>query len=1285
MTTMSLFAQQDLGLGTRDSEVYIGNPESETRVNAMPFNFYWQNNLVQSIYYEDEIGTTGAITKIAYNKITTENIPGPQPVKIWMTTVPANITQFATTASWFSLDNFTLVYEGLFDAHLIGENTITLSTPFPYEGGNLVIFTNRVRGPEFGVNNYFQVTVHDNAYWSLHLQSDTVDLDPENPASGTLSYNRPNITLTIATSGGESEVYLGNPESEEQVYMMPFNFYWQNNLVQSIYYEDEIGTTGAITKIAYNKITTQNIPGPQPVKIWMTTVPSNITQFATNSSWFSLEDFTLVYDGLFNAHLTGENAITLNTPFPYDGGNLVIYTNRVRGPEFGINNYFQITTHASQHWSLHFQSDTVDLDPENPPSGTLSYNRPNVTLTISTGGMGSLSGVVSSAGNFVAGAVVSIDGSPRVTTTNAAGQYLFEYLDQATINLTVVAIGYFDQHESGIDISSGVNTVHNISLDRRPFVSVTGTVHGSDTNTPISNANVSLTGYDHYTGFITNTQGVFTLPEVYSGYIYTLVISADGYDMYLDDVIEVGTNALNLGVIILDENSYRPSRVKTTEEGDDLHITWEAPYSEEGIWASHIVSTQYQARWGISNNERAEAMHRFTQTQLQVQGVSGGELTSISIFFNSDTVLSSATYTIKVYTGGTATPNYHPGTLVYSQLIPNPILNQWNVIPLLMPIEIPSTGELWFGYEVAVANLVSESYEISTTDSNTGNIGYGDIIWDVYDGWGTIYNNWYFELSGIIFRMRENHMIRGLVQGSNGTRVLSQMEDDEPIMDEPIMKEQNLSTFAELKGKNSSHFYVGARRSYKPSSSPLVSNDFSVLPTKYNNTRSLDGYSVYRLKEADINNEMAWTTLIDNTTNFNFVDTTFNNLPSDIYYYAVKSNYTNYVFSFPTLSSPVNKGVTANTTINVYSTIGNLQGATVLLVNNDNANLRYEGTVNAASCVIFPSVRFGNYTLTMLHQNIFDYVNDHVEIAEATFNYDIIIDSIALLNESFEGEQFPPPGWTRHTFAQPSSAQSISQWLRIDVRGYEVPPANTTLTGNYVAISRSWGGATIGGITPDNWLITPAITINSSNGGSALQAAILKFYVRTDSGGTWGGEQFSVYASTSGNLIDDFDENNPLYNEEIPAAGYAQYREINIGLSAYLGQTVYIGIRHHDCFDQNFLHLEDVQIAGIAQVSEDPTPEVSFISVLNPNYPNPFNPSTTISFTNMKEGKVTIEIFNIRGQKVHTLVNDFYKAGQYQVTWYGTDDQNRDVGSGIYFYQMKSDDFTQTRKMILIK
>jgi hypothetical protein len=88
---------------------------------------------------------------------------------------------------------------------------------------------------------------------------------------------------------------------------------------------------------------------------------------------------------------------------------------------------------------------------------------------------------------------------------------------------------------------------------------------------------------------------------------------------------------------------------------------------------------------------------------------------------------------------------------------------------------------------------------------------------------------------------------------------------------------------------------------------------------------------------------------------------------------------------------------------------------------------------------------------------------------------------------------------------------------------------------------------------------------------------------------------------------------------------------------------------------------------------------------LSQNYPNPFNPITNFEFSLTKSVYVRIEIFNVLGQKVKTLVDEQMNPGVYLVDWNGTDDENNQVSSGVYFYRMQAGDFSEIKKMVLLK
>ncbi len=85
------------------------------------------------------------------------------------------------------------------------------------------------------------------------------------------------------------------------------------------------------------------------------------------------------------------------------------------------------------------------------------------------------------------------------------------------------------------------------------------------------------------------------------------------------------------------------------------------------------------------------------------------------------------------------------------------------------------------------------------------------------------------------------------------------------------------------------------------------------------------------------------------------------------------------------------------------------------------------------------------------------------------------------------------------------------------------------------------------------------------------------------------------------------------------------------------------------------------------------------------NYPNPFNPETTISFNLANDSIAKLAIYNVKGQLVKTLINDTLTKGNHKLVWNGRDNKNKKVSSGIYYYKLSTDNYKSTKKMILMK
>ncbi len=127
------------------------------------------------------------------------------------------------------------------------------------------------------------------------------------------------------------------------------------------------------------------------------------------------------------------------------------------------------------------------------------------------------------------------------------------------------------------------------------------------------------------------------------------------------------------------------------------------------------------------------------------------------------------------------------------------------------------------------------------------------------------------------------------------------------------------------------------------------------------------------------------------------------------------------------------------------------------------------------------------------------------------------------------------------------------------------------------------------------------------------------------------------------------------------------------------------------------LNLKDKEthftVTGTAELNANYSTELGNLTVkqipnqfeLSQNYPNPFNPTTTIKYQLAQNSKVTLEIYDMLGQRIKTLVNDVQDAGYYSVSWDGSNNFGQQVSSGIYIYRLQAGSFVKTLKMNLLK
>jgi hypothetical protein len=172
----------------------------------------------------------------------------------------------------------------------------------------------------------------------------------------------------------------------------------------------------------------------------------------------------------------------------------------------------------------------------------------------------------------------------------------------------------------------------------------------------------------------------------------------------------------------------------------------------------------------------------------------------------------------------------------------------------------------------------------------------------------------------------------------------------------------------------------------------------------------------------------------------------------------------------------------------------------------------------------------------------------------------------------------------------------------------------------------------------------------------------------------------------------------PPIDPVLPVMNYRVYKKFNTGPFELIQQTTGLGYTDVISLDGDYAYLiiaVYLNIEGcpsdtlafefpyVVENSDENAPQL--VTRLNSNYPNPFNPSTTISFDLARPGKARLSVYNVKGQLVKELVDGDMASGQHRVIWNGLDSSGRSVSSGVYFYRLEAGDYVSTRKMLMIK
>ncbi len=248
-------------------------------------------------------------------------------------------------------------------------------------------------------------------------------------------------------------------------------------------------------------------------------------------------------------------------------------------------------------------------------------------------------------------------------------------------------------------------------------------------------------------------------------------------------------------------------------------------------------------------------------------------------------------------------------------------------------------------------------------------------------------------------------------------------------------------------------------------------------------------------------------------------------------------------------------------------------------------------------------------------------------------------------------------------------------WYRIE-DGYDYA---------YVQLSTD-GGVTFTNLAGNITTNTNPHGLNQGNGITGLSNAwvLAKFPLAS-----YAGQSVLLgmrYITDAGTVLDGFyvDDFYPVENFTNSTILSSNITDMQYQITGRVPGDYYYQARAMDA-QQQWSGSSNRQVARVQITGIDDRGVLPLTLQLNQNYPNPFNPQTTISFNLPAKMNVELSVYNILGSKVTTLVNTEMEAGPHQVVFDGKDQMGKSVGTGVYFYRLKTDENTITKKMVLMK
>jgi len=935
------------------------------------------------------------------------------------------------------------------------------------------------------------------------------------------------------------------------------------------------------------------------------------------------------------------------------------------------------------------------------------------------------------------------------TTSNASGAYTLENVPITfPITSTAFTYEITTIPAANINWSADepYTATLNIALVPRPIVSISGQVRISDSGEGEDGITINVTGYDDRTtttATIDGLQGKFVFTGIYGNATYTLSLSHPGYSSYTTTV-QVGATNLEIPAITITERIYMPSNVIAEIVGANVRVSWINPLMGYSNF-SHAGATM-DGNIGTNGPNTFTVAHRYTREQLGSFGAAGLNLYKVGFMPGYSgatyTVRVWTTNDNNMENPGNLSPVIEAP---YTGTITAGVLHE---VTLPTAIEIPSNGQLFVGIHMVTPADRPGGINYDTTTEGYGNLMFFGGNWTTLtqvsdppiEGNWCIYNS--ASVSGTGRAQLSSTINFGSADASLATR-----QGDAPLTASGLSQSMPVVGWVpgfaptELTRSFTGEFIVGRMRSNETEGDEYeialpdvtaremmwIDSDWSAqsngsykytVRTKYVGSNYPNGYM--------LSNQATSNTLLKAAVGSLTVNVSMqgNSVAGAVI------TLTNPEPVVPNLSYILTAGNNGSHTFpNIYRgvpyevTIRKSGGTTY---QNTHTFSNATNTLNV-SLLILESIideTFGGNNIPTGWVNV-DADNDN---RMWVFGYRTGPDGISYsaMSASYDNNygELTPDNWLISPSVELPADAGVDfsfmigaqdqLWPEERVLIYIAPAGGGTAGWQTFLVNRSTSNPNSEALQPGAELIDDhtVTDYSSDNGFYSLNYDISQFAgqtVRIAFRHAFCTDWFEVKIANvliissgsytpiniSGSVVTENGSPVPQAMVSVSSAppvfaatnANGEFTLLNVpGFATYTISVTKNGFEASNSTQvavegDNYTITQPIvlYVVGEADITKP------YVTTLKGNYPNPFNPTTTIAFDTHKDGRVAIEIYNIKGQKVKSLVNEVRAAGSHKIVWNGQDDFGREVGSGIYFYRMQTEGYAATKKMLLMK